>query len=68
MDKSVKAFQTSASPFLELRRQHLRNMSVEELHDRLDALNKAEKREIDEIMQRYQRDRDTILNSRGSAQ
>ncbi|KAJ3229273.1 hypothetical protein HDU81_005507 [Chytriomyces hyalinus] len=55
------------TPFSELRRQHLKNLTLEQLYDRLDAVEEAERKEIDAIVAKYTKEREVLLAGREAA-
>ncbi|KAI9324335.1 hypothetical protein BDR26DRAFT_935755 [Obelidium mucronatum] len=49
------------SPFGNLRRQHLKNLSLDELYERLEALEEDERQEIEDVIAKFQREKEMLL-------
>ncbi|KAJ3408692.1 Axonemal dynein light chain domain-containing protein 1 [Chytriomyces hyalinus] len=47
--------------------QHLKNLTLEQLYDRLDAVEEAERKEIDAIVAKYTKEREVLLAGREAA-
>ncbi|KAJ3069416.1 hypothetical protein HDU98_007499 [Podochytrium sp. JEL0797] len=56
-----------ASPFADLRKQHLRNLTLDQLYERLDQLEDSEQREIDDVIAKFQREKEALMSSREAA-
>ncbi|KAJ3029179.1 UNVERIFIED_CONTAM: hypothetical protein HDU68_012862 [Siphonaria sp. JEL0065] len=53
------------SPFADLRKQHLKNLTLDQLYERLDTIEDDERREIDEVIAKFQREKEALLSGSG---
>ncbi|KAJ3020334.1 UNVERIFIED_CONTAM: hypothetical protein HDU68_010237 [Siphonaria sp. JEL0065] len=47
--------------------QHLKNLTLNQLYERLDAIEDDERREIDEVIAKFQREKETLLSGSGGS-